>query len=124
MTILKLFLLSGLIFFSFGRVEAKGIPYCSKKINTGCVVPKPGQTAKTYKAPTYGKKKIAAKSKIGVKGKIAAKSKKGISSDKKLSSNKIKKNKNPKITKKTKSGKRKIASEANLSPKKKKNKKY
>lgn len=112
MTILKLFLLSGLIFFSFGRVEAKGIPYCSKKINTGCVVPKPGQTAKTYKAPTYGKKKIAAKSK------------KGISSDKKLSSNKIKKNKNPKITKKTKSGKRKIASEANLSPKKKKNKKY
>ena len=61
MYILKFIILLSLIFFNVNYVEAKGIPYCSKKITRGCVKQKRGKTAKFYFAPKYDEHKSLAK---------------------------------------------------------------
>lgn len=64
MNILKGFILLSLIFFNVNSAEAKGIPYCTKKITRGCVKPKRGQTAQHYFAPKYNKHESSAKVKF------------------------------------------------------------
>lgn len=63
MNILNIFVLLSFIFLNANFAEAKGIPYCSKKVTRGCVKPKRGQTAKNYFAPKYKEHKSWSKSK-------------------------------------------------------------
>ncbi len=98
MNILKIFILLSLVFFNASYAEAKGIPYCSKKLTRGCVKPKRGQTAKNYFAPKYNEQKssVKAKSKKLAKNlnqKKVKKVKRGTASDLELKLNIKKKSK-------------------------------
>ena len=98
-------ILFSFIFLSFNNAQARGIPYCSKKVVRGCVQAKVGQVAKTYYAPKYKESYSSTK----VKPRLN-----------KIKSKKLAKNfNNKKITK----PKRGTASTINLKLKKKKNKK-
>ena len=107
----NLFIILGLIFFNFSVAQA-GIPYCSKKIKTDCVKPKPGQTDKFYVAPKY--KEITASVKVKSKAKSAKKQHSLATKSKKpkvLAKNTSKKSKN-------KSALRKTASDSSIKLKK------
>lgn len=98
MNILNILILMSIVFFNVNYAEAKGIPYCSKKVTRGCVKPKRGQTAKLYFAPKYKEHHSSAKAKQkkiakNTNHKKVTKAKRGTASVLELKLNKKKKSK-------------------------------
>lgn len=61
MNTLKFLVLLSMLLLAVNFAEAKGIPYCTKKITRGCVKHKRGQTAKYYSTPKYNAHHFLAK---------------------------------------------------------------